>query len=425
MNILLITHRYPFHSVTEGSFLDPEIATIDSMGLLSNGAINLYIAPEFSPDPKTGNIPSKVKVVDWFSKRGHKAIGVPNVFTKLEFYKRLIELQQVRDCYRLSIIRDFRSLVGHTITYLRVLSGLNKNLPKIGGEWGLYTYWFNGATSACLDYLNLSSSRQGKDSIKWVVTRDHSASLYMDQKYWQPRRAKDIEGLSRVFTASAACGDYLVARHGNADKIECRHLGVPSGPLNGTKPRLSGRKHNLKVVSCSIVRSLKRVPLLCQSLIFLASHNPERKVLWVHFGSGPLEIALREILSHRKPPNLTVELRGNVSNAEVRRSLRHKKFDCFVTLSASEGGVPVSLQEAAEAGIPMIGTNVGGIPEIINERTGVLVSGDPTIQEVVDAIELVTGPRNSEYRKAAREMWGSNFDAARNHEAFYKRLLDL
>ena len=54
-------------------------------------------------------------------------------------------------------------------------------------------------------------------------------------------------------------------------------------------------------------------------------------------------------------------------------------FDIYVHPSSSEG-LPVSLMEAAAAGLPLIGTRVGGIPEIIeNLETGILVDyGDWT-----------------------------------------------
>ena len=58
--------------------------------------------------------------------------------------------------------------------------------------------------------------------------------------------------------------------------------------------------------------------------------------------------------------------------------------DSFITTSSTEG-LPVSIQEAMAAGIPIIGTNVGGIPEMI-DGNGVLLSANPSNKEVAEAI---------------------------------------
>ena len=49
-----------------------------------------------------------------------------------------------------------------------------------------------------------------------------------------------------------------------------------------------------------------------------------------------------------------------------------KAFDIFVLPSAKEG-LPYTIIEAMQAGLPIISTNVGGIPEMINTENGILV----------------------------------------------------
>ncbi|MEK7167867.1 MAG: glycosyltransferase family 4 protein [Patescibacteria group bacterium] len=49
-----------------------------------------------------------------------------------------------------------------------------------------------------------------------------------------------------------------------------------------------------------------------------------------------------------------------------------KALDVFILTSTKEG-LPFSLLEAMSAGLPIVTTNVGGIPEIINERNGILI----------------------------------------------------
>ena len=50
-----------------------------------------------------------------------------------------------------------------------------------------------------------------------------------------------------------------------------------------------------------------------------------------------------------------------------------KAFDIYAMSSVKEG-VPFSILEAMQAGLPIATTNVGGIKEVINEKNGILVN---------------------------------------------------
>jgi len=69
-------------------------------------------------------------------------------------------------------------------------------------------------------------------------------------------------------------------------------------------------------------------------------------------------------------PDIKLNIISNVPNA----SKYLKNFDIFVLPSLKEG-LPYVILEAGLAGLPVIASNVGGIPEIIeNEKEGLLVS---------------------------------------------------
>jgi glycosyltransferase involved in cell wall biosynthesis len=80
-------------------------------------------------------------------------------------------------------------------------------------------------------------------------------------------------------------------------------------------------------------------------------------------GSGPLEESLKS-----KAKNLKLESRvlflGNIPNKEVPRYLAAS--DIFVRPSLSEG-LGNSFLEAMAAGVPVIGTPVGGIPDFLQD----------------------------------------------------------
>ena len=76
-------------------------------------------------------------------------------------------------------------------------------------------------------------------------------------------------------------------------------------------------------------------------------------------------------------------------------SLYLKAFDIFVLSSITEA-LPYVLLEAGYASLPIIASNVGGIPEIIeNNKTGILISTKNS-EEIKNSIEyLIKNPLKS------------------------------
>ncbi len=86
--------------------------------------------------------------------------------------------------------------------------------------------------------------------------------------------------------------------------------------------------------------------------------------------------------------NIIWELKGATPNHEILEYYKNIHVDLFIQLSRTEGGVPVSMQEAASFGIPLLGTNTGGIPEIIKEN-GWLVDVSASAQEISKIINNI------------------------------------
>ncbi|TSC70469.1 MAG: exopolysaccharide biosynthesis glycosyltransferase, partial [Parcubacteria group bacterium Gr01-1014_46] len=91
-----------------------------------------------------------------------------------------------------------------------------------------------------------------------------------------------------------------------------------------------------------------------------------------------------------------------------------KAFDIF-TLTSEKEGLPFSIMEAGGAGIPVIASNVGGIPDIIdNNRNGILVKRG-SVPEIKKAIEyLSANPKiRSEFGKKLKEKVEKEFSVDR------------
>jgi glycosyltransferase involved in cell wall biosynthesis len=100
-----------------------------------------------------------------------------------------------------------------------------------------------------------------------------------------------------------------------------------------------------------------------------------------------------------------------------------RAMDCFVLASTRTEGVPQSLLQAFAAGIPAVGSAIGGIPEVISDgETGTLVKPDDPAA-LAAAIEAVIGhPAAAAARaRAARKLVEERF----SHVAAVSRLLAL
>lgn len=83
-------------------------------------------------------------------------------------------------------------------------------------------------------------------------------------------------------------------------------------------------------------------------------------------GSGNLE---NDIKSQIKKLNLDSKF---ILEKKPEAEKYLKAFDIFVLPSVKEG-LPYTIMEAMQAGLPIVATNVGGVPEMINNQSGVLV----------------------------------------------------
>lgn len=107
--------------------------------------------------------------------------------------------------------------------------------------------------------------------------------------------------------------------------------------------------------------------------------------VWVSFvGDGPEREALAEQTRARRVSE-RVRWHGMIPNAGRLMCA----FDVFALSSRSEG-TPIALFEAMAAGVPIVATSVGGVPDVVSEREASVVPAlDPGA--FADAVRLVYG----------------------------------
>ena len=113
-----------------------------------------------------------------------------------------------------------------------------------------------------------------------------------------------------------------------------------------------------------------------------------------------------------------------MSNKDIMEFYKINSVNLFITTSETES-LPVSIQEAISFGIPIIATNVGGVSEIVNEKTGYLIDKKFDVKEVASLIgEFKNSSENSaSFRNGVRNFWLNNFEANAVYEDFYQELI--
>jgi glycosyltransferase involved in cell wall biosynthesis len=272
-----------------------------------------------------------------------------------------------------------------------------------------YDYWFENSTLALAVLRDLGA-------IRCALSRAHGFDVF-DYRWGDhgrvPFREFKAEHLDAIFAISEDGVSDLRAKVGrDGEKVHLARLGVtkpPSYPQEPADPPL--------VVSCSVMRPLKRIHLIPEVL-----RECGERLHWVHFGDGP-ELGRVESAAASLPDTVTWELRGWVDNAEIQDFYAAHPVSALLSLSAAEG-VPISMMEAQSYGVPIVALAVGGVPEVVQGETGVLLPPDSPTEAIAKALAEALSPGRFDADRI-RSLFASRFDASTNYREFADSLLSI
>ena len=408
-HIYLITQDFPYGHL-EDSFIEPEYS---------------YLCKQFHISVIAAEIASTAELLseEAVKGKGIEACIIPTRQTIAEKLFSLICFLLKKDCYieLVSIVKSkekifrriYRALM-YGVAAETFYRRLKKSLHLAKDTRALfYFYWW--------DYkcLGLTMHKRRYPHIK-MIARTHGYDLYDEREmygkqFFKPQMDRELD---RVIFAAQYAKQYYLNRYNRSDNIKypVHCLGVRDPKVNLDE----GKNQVFHIVSCSYAIPIKRVELIIEGLCKIT----DIEIKWVHLGNGSELDRLKDMAKKKFGKNIDYNFAGELLNQDVINYYKENNVNCFITTTSTEGGNPVSVQEALSFGIPIIATAVGDIPRMVNNN-GVLLSENPTGDEVAQAIRKIASMDGADYidlRKNSYRVYCRNYNADTNHRKLMEDL---
>jgi glycosyltransferase involved in cell wall biosynthesis len=216
----------------------------------------------------------------------------------------------------------------------------------------------------------------------------------------------------------------------NDSKVKILHMGVSVPPVSEqSKPSLVGSSRSLFTILCPA----NLIPVKGHKYLIEAISKMKRaeKVRLLLAGDGELREKL-ENQATKLGVAEKISFLGHVPHTNLITMYENKEVDLVVLPSLDLGngiheGIPVSLMEAMSHQVPVISTNTGGIPELLqdqesDEKYGSIIIASDSIM-LADELDKLIGSVN--YRLELAESGRRRIDSEFNLKKNVNKLLQL
>ncbi len=227
--------------------------------------------------------------------------------------------------------------------------------------------------------------------------------------------------VNQYITVSNALGNMLVDLGVRTAKISTVYNGIDTRRYPVKLTRSSGQEaDHVNIGTVGRLVSHKGMDMFIRAAAGVSGKFPNARFYVV--GDGPERENLERL--SRQGGHLNIEIMGSIN--EMPRYL--SSLDIFVLFSRSEG-LSISLLEAGSTGLPLVGAETGGIPEVIrHQKTGLLVEPEnvPALESALVRLIDNSAERERMGAEAARDI-RRRFDVEtmlQKTETVYQQVLD-
>jgi glycosyltransferase involved in cell wall biosynthesis len=255
-----------------------------------------------------------------------------------------------------------------------------------------------------------------------VVARALGGDIYPEQNpaNYIPFRCLRVSQFDAIAPCAVHGRDFLLQEGFAEDAVTVARLGIPDAP--GIAP--PSPPGHLAFISCSSFVPVKRLPLLIDSLRALALAAPDTQCTWDHLGGRTNRPALLAIAEDTlgDVANCSYTIHEDMPLTAVRAFFASKPLDALLNVSFSEG-LPVSMMEATACGLPVLGTDVGGVRDIVTPQTGILLPMDFTAEQFVEGALRLHEWKDIDSRQTIARFSREYFSASKNYRTFIEQVL--
>lgn len=291
-----------------------------------------------------------------------------------------------------------------------------QNSTSLKQAWSSYKELVRVIKSEKPDVLHLNSSVAGLVGalagrlarVPNIIFTAHGWAFNEDRPLWQRLAIKFFHYLTVLLSDRTIAVSNAIVSQMNWPRAKLKMKVINPGRTIGamydkrdarTKlidfyPELAAHQNAYWVICVAELHPVKRHIVLINAFAERLQTQPNQ--ILVLIGEGKMHLDLEALIQERGLTD-NIFLLGNVVDAA--RFLR--AFDIFVLVSKSESYGYV-LHEAGLAGVPIIATNVGGIPDIITHpHEGLLIPAESVPALITALTDISTNPENALERAAA------------------------
>ncbi len=248
----------------------------------------------------------------------------------------------------------------------------------------------------------------------------HAHDIYVER----PMLEEKIRQASFVVTISDYNRKLLQQLYGivAADKVLVIHCGIDPAVFHQPAPKPSS--NTFTIVCVASLQDYKGIPYLVQACAHLKAAGIQFRCMLI--GEGEDRPEIEKQITQLGVANEVVLL-GHQQRSQVHQWLGQADvmvMPSIVTDSGKQEGIPVALMEALAMEVPVVATEISGIPELIEpEQTGLLVPQRDGHALATALLRLYHSPAlGRQLGSAGRSKVLGEFNLLKNTESLYELL---